>query len=807
MKDMKNIYRFITVFALLLAFAPVRPFAQDKPQATSKSKAPANYEVFFKKGMQKFEGTFPVYRDGAKYYIEIPASAIGQDLLVSGNVIQGGAYGTVSSITNLLIFNLGVNNTLDVRQQICTDRAEGDLAKAVEASGLQPVLTSFPIVAYGQNKKGYIIDITTDVNSSGKLFSFPNVRNVNTPAADRSGLDSIYPIRDGVKFIAQHAQTDVIPGFMHIPPRDLHTTSLIEWSLQLLPTRHIATRESDPRVGYTAFSYTDYDRNPFGIKRVKEIQRWHLEIKSEDAERYRQGELVEPANPIRVYLDRTLSSPMERRAVTRAVEEWNKCFEAAGFKNTLQIQSGEPEVSVAYHQIVYSYTLGKTQFTQISDSRTGEIFSGNIGLSDDELNTNLPTIQFSIGGYAPAVLTDSMPVVREEYLRYQASNLMGKMLGLVPNLAGSAAFTTAQLRDAAWVRENGISASVTDGCIVDFAAQPGDGIALRDLFSKVSRYDRWAIEWGYRQYPGMDANAEKKALNALAFKAKDDATLYFATKGQADYRVNETDLGQNVLETATLGLKNMERLAAQVSDIYLQQIAKEDSPWAEYIKWIGEFNTLYLSYLTMPLNHIGGITTQPIIAGYNEQAMSYLPKQKGVETMEFLNRYAFQGSPAWRTNPLEVEVIGNKGEIKVTGVAMNVFRGLMNSDRLYQLLVAQDKVGNKAYTLSDLFRALEQYVLLDYSTSKAVSRYQVIIQYNFIREFVSTFSKLKAKEDSSDLAYFLVNQGNRMNEKLKYLGKNHQDATTRAYYRGLSIYLNRAMKSGKLSGMFGDSKE
>lgn len=807
MKDMRNIYRFIIVFALLLAAAPARSFAQAKPQAASKSKMPANYEAFFKKGMQKFEGTFPVYRNGVKYYIEIPASAIGRDLLVSGKVVEGDRVGDISSITNLLVFHLGRNNTLDVRQQICTDRAEGDLAKAVEASGLQPVITSFPIAAYGKNKGGYIIDITADVTSSGKLFSFPNQKFVNKPEADRSGVDSIYSIRNGVKFIVQHAQTDVIPGFMHIPPRDLHTTVLIEWSLQLLPERQIAARESDPRIGYTTFSYTDYDRNPHGIKNVKEILRWHLEMKPEDTERYRQGELVEPANPIRVYLDRTLSSPMERRTVARAVEEWNKCFEAAGFKNALQIQAREPEVSVAYHQIVYSYTMGTTQFTQISDSRTGEIFSGTIGLSDKELNTNLPAIQFSVGGYEPAALTDSMPAVREEYLRYQASNLMGKMLGLVPNFAGSAAFTTAQLRDADWVRENGISASVTDGCIVNFAAQPGDGIALRDLFSKASRYDRWAIEWGYRQYPGMDADAERKALNTLASRAKEDATLYFATKGQTDYRINETDLGQNVLETATLGLKNMERLAPRLSEIYLQRIAKDDDPWSEYLRWISEFNMLYMSYLTMPMNYIGGLNAEPVLAGYNDRPMEFLPKQKGQDAMNFLNKNLFQGAPAWRSDSLEIKVIANKGETKSGGVFMNIFRGLMNPNRLYVLLMAQDKAGDKAYTISEYFRALERYIFLDYSAAKPVSRYQVQMQYNLVREFISTFAKLNAKEDSSDLAYFLVNQGNRMKKKLNYLGKNHQDAYSRAYYRGLSIYLTRALKTGKLATMFGDGKK
>jgi len=799
--------KLIIIFACLLVLVPIHLSAQEKKQSATAKKAPMSYKVFFKKDMQKYSGTFPVYQNEGKYYLEIPATALERDLLVTGNIIQGGNHGVMSSVTNLLIFHLGRNNMLEVHQQICGDRAKGDLAKAIEATNLKPVTTSFPIVAFGENKGGYIIDITSDVNSSGKLFSFPNIKSVNTPAADRSGVDGVYVIRNGVKFISLHAQTDLIPGFMHIPPRDQHTTALIEWSLQLLPERHVIARESDPRVGYATISYVDYDRNPYGVKNVREIQRWHLTFKPEDTERYRRGELVEPVNPIRIYLDRTLSSKLERRAVMRAVAEWNRCFEAAGFKNALQVQDGDPEVSVAYHQIVYSYTMGRSQFKQISDSRTGEIFSGNIVLSNAELEENLPIIQFNIGGYEPAVLTDSMPVVREEYLRYRASNLLGQILGLQPNWAGSAAFTSAQLRDAAWVRENGISASVTDNCVVNFAAQPGDGVALRDLFSKASVYDRWAIEWGYRQYPGMDASAEKKVLSNLAAMAKDNTFLYFATKGQADYRVNEMDLGQDVLETITLGLKNMERLAPQLSEIFLQRIAKDNTPWTDYIRMLADFNELYTTYCLMSINYIGGISVEPLLAGYNDQPFSFLPKKKGEAAMAFLNRQVFQGAPAWRTTPMEVDVIGVDGETKAVSLCMNISRELMNPMRLSQLLIAQEKECSQAYTINDLFKALEKYVFLNYSASRPLTRYQILLQYNLVRSFVATFAKLKAKEGSDDLSYFLVNQGQRMKEKLDYLGKYHQHTKSRTYYRGLSIYLTRALKTGKLASMFDEMKK
>lgn len=795
---MRNMYNIITTFALLLGVlcAGIPAGAQ---QAPAKKNAPKTYEAFMKKDTRKMDGTFPVYRDAQKCYIEIPAKALGRDLLVSGFVEQGSYAGDVSSVTSLLVFNLGQNNTLETRQIICSDRAEGDMAAAVEASSMQPVNFSYPIAAFGPNKDSYIIDITADVNASGKLFAFPNQTFVNKPAADRSGLDSTYVIRDGVKFISLHSQTDVIPGFLHIPPRDQHTTTLVEWTLQLLPERQVAAREADARVGYGQISFTDYDRNPQGIARVKQIKRWHLAVKPEDADRYRQGELVEPANPIRVYLDQTLSSATERRAVSRAVEEWNRCFEAAGFKNALQVQEGQPEAAFAYHQIVFTYNIKSTTvFVPISDPRTGEILCGLTSIGHPTIEEMALSTAMQIGGIHPEALTDSLCVVREECIRYTASNQLGRMLGLTPNLAGSAAYTTSQLRDAAWVRENGISASVTDGCVVDYAAQAEDGIALRDLFSKASRYDRWAIEWGYRQYPGMDAKAEKEALTALAAQVKDDDDLRFAAKGSVTYHV-ENDLGQNIVETAALGIKNLERVAPQIYEAFDQ--TSPEGTWKDYTRYMAAFNTLYDSYIGGAISYIGGISQEPIIAGYNEQAWHYLPKQRAQETMNFLNRYLFQGAPAWRTDEQEVDVIGINKDSKTNAAIMQTCRALMSVNNLSHLLMAEEKIGTEAYTLNDMFGALDRHVFMNYSASKPLTRYQVLVQYNLVREFLSTYNKINAKKGNDALSYYMVNKGEEMKKQLDRLGKTHSDPASRRYYRGLSVFMTRGLKAG-MSSLF-----
>ena len=348
---------------------------------------------------------------------------------------------------------------------------------------------------------------------------------------------------------------------------------------------------------------------------------------------------------------------------------------------------------------------------------------------------------------------------------------------------------------------------MTDGCATNFAAQPGDGMTLSDLFAKASLYDRWAIEWGYRQYPGMDTKAEKEALSRLAAKAKNEPTLFYAAATSGDYRVNatdsdklDTDLGDNKLETATLGLKNMERLAPQLPEIF-EKTHRADAPWTDFVGLMAQYNSLYQNYLSGVMNDLGGVAVAPVLREYNDKALTYLPRKQGQETMAFLNRYLFQGAPEWRTVPLEEDVIGLVGESKSAGVIMNVCRGLMGKNTLARLLTPQENGITGTYTLTDLFNDVDRYVFLNYSTTQRVDRFRALLQYNMVREFMLTYSNTKAAQGEDPLSFFLVNRAKEMEKKLERLSKTHSDAASRVYYRGLSIFLTRSLNKGSVSSL------
>src|SRR5690606_34250670 len=105
-------------------------------------------------------------------------------------------------------------------------------------------------------------------------------------------------------------------------------------SIVLLPKTPMQGRYFDPRVGYFTVRYTDFDANPQGVKNRALITRWRLEPKDEDIEKYKRGELVEPKKQIVFYIDPATPEKWVKHLIA-GVNDWQKAFEQAGFKNAI----------------------------------------------------------------------------------------------------------------------------------------------------------------------------------------------------------------------------------------------------------------------------------------------------------------------------------------------------------------------------------------------------------------------------------------------------------------------------------------
>ena len=90
-------------------------------------------------------------------------------------------------------------------------------------------------------------------------------------------------------------------------------TAVVHLSMIQLPDEPMRPRLLDPRMGYFSDRKVLYSTEKDQSEKIAYVNRWRLEPKPEELERYKKGELVEPAKPIVFYVDNALpviSRPM-----------------------------------------------------------------------------------------------------------------------------------------------------------------------------------------------------------------------------------------------------------------------------------------------------------------------------------------------------------------------------------------------------------------------------------------------------------------------------------------------------------------
>jgi hypothetical protein len=284
----------------------------------------------------------------------------------------------------------------------------------------------------------------------------------------------------------------------------------INSSLVLLPKTPMQPRYFDPRVGFFAMGYTDYDLNPQGVKSISMVKRWRLEPKEEDMEKYKRGELVEPKKPIIFYIDPATPAKWVPYLI-QGVNDWQVAFEKAGFKNaiiakrapTKQEDSSWSLDDARNSAIVYKpSSVPNASGPSISDPRSGEIMESHINWYHNvmELLRDWYFIQCS-----PLDPEARKMVFNDELMgqliRFVSSHEVGHTIGLRHNHGSSSTVPVENLRNKSWVEANGHTPSIMDYARFNYVAQPEDKISQVGLFPRIGDYDKWAFAWVYKLFP------------------------------------------------------------------------------------------------------------------------------------------------------------------------------------------------------------------------------------------------------------------------------------------------------------------
>lgn len=750
------------------------------PGAKPQPPGPRPYsEVITSKAVSD-KGMFTVHKVEEKYYFELHDSVMMRDILVVNRVSKAPA-GLQTSALNyagdqlsqkVVRFEKGPSNKIFLRTVTFADYA-GDstspMFRSVNNSNMQPISAAFDIKAFSKDSNAFVIEMTELLNGDNEVLYLPNslksTARIGALQADRSYLSSVkaFPLNVEVRAVKSYTMSQApssggLLGILTAGATPPGITTELNSSWLLLPKSPMQARHFDPRVGYFDVGYTDYDENPQGIKRISLIKRWRLEPRPQDLEKYKRGELVEPEKPIIFYIDPTTPEKWVPYLI-QGVNDWQKAFEKAGFKNAIQGRRApsakeNPEWSLedARHSaIVYKpSSTPNASGPSISDPRSGEIMESHINWYHNVmlLLRNWYFIQAAPNdpGAQKMVFEDKL---MGQLIRFVSSHEVGHTLGLRHNFGASASVPVERLRDKAWVEANGHTPSIMDYARFNYVAQPEDGISQSGIFPRIGPYDEWAIEWGYRRFPDQTSpQQEKEQINKWVIQKLTDKRLWFGD-GETyrdDPRNLTEQVGDDAVAGSIYGIRNLQRMVPKLAE-WTKTPAEG---YEDLATMYGELTKQFERYNGHVIARIGGVKRTPRTV--DEKGPVYEPeiriKQK--ESVRHLNRQVFQ-TPVWMLDQDIFQKTGRSGLEAVGGIQEAALRSILRRSRLDKMVKAATISGQKdAYPVLELFDDLKSGIWNELSASGKIDVYRRQLQHMYV-ERMDALLNTKAITPTGDL--------------------------------------------------------
>lgn len=640
---------------------------------------------------------------------EVGKPLLNKDILVVNRILK--IVGNVrmhagEELSNKTIFfERGPNETILIRlDPVIADADSTDaIYRAVKQSTLPPVVGIFPIKAYGKDSASYVIDVTSFLKQPDNFLNDAEGaeinKRLNVSTMRDHAVESIRAYPSNVEIsISKNGTTLPLPT-KEGQPATLETNS----SFIALPEVPMQRRYFDERVGFfTDYVYLYGDAQQ-KIKLQQFIQRWRMEPKPEDLERYKRGELVEPAKPILIYIDP--ATPKQwRKYLIMGVNDWQAAFEQAGFKNAISAKEWpENDTSMHMEDVRYSFLnyfaspIANAYGPNTHDPRSGEIIQTHIGWYHNVMSLVYNWYLIQAAANDPKARFAKLDEeLMGQLIRFVSSHEIGHTLGLRHNFGSSSQTPVDSLRSIAFLRKYGHTASIMDYARFNYVAQPEDNIPQELLFPRIGDYDKWAIEWGYK-FIGAKTPEEDRKIQAPLTTARLAANnrLWFGD-GESrigDPRCQSEDLGDDNMKANTLGLKNIKRLME-----HLPEWTYEEGGQYETMKGVyGEIEFTYLRMLSHVASNLTGVYYT--IGSDGDTTASYVPvpKEKQIAATEFINRELFN-TPFWMLNPRVYNIINNPAtrdamaDIQIKAVQVMLSQGRLSSLLHNERRFGKDKV-------------------------------------------------------------------------------------------------------------------
>ncbi|WP_158842083.1 zinc-dependent metalloprotease [Polaribacter sp. L3A8] len=749
----KKLLTKLLLVAFVLGFSTemdAQFWKKKKKETTQKAKKPTPkkgdiqpYGKIVTKEHKTDEGLFKVHSKDNTYLFEIPDSLLTREMLMVTRIAK---------TANGIGFGGGKTNTQVLRwekkkKQILLRIVSYDVVadtilpvhEAVVNSNLEPILFSFPIKAISKDSTATVIDATalfaTDIKPLGLPAKDRKTYQATRMDKDRSYIDRIssYPqnieIRHVKTYIASKAPSNSALGSITLEMSN---------SMVLLPKVPMKRRYFDERVGWFARGQVDYGLEAQKSKTVTYLDRYRLEVKEEDIEKFKRGELVEPKKQIVYYVDR--ATPKEWVPyIIQGVNDWQVAFEAAGFKNAIvgkmaPTKEEDPEYSpedVRYSVIRYlASPIPNANGPHVSDPRSGEILESDINWYHNVMTLLhnwyfIQTAAINPDARGNNFKTETMG----ELIKFVSSHELGHTLGLPHNMGSSTAYPVDSLRSASFTKKYGTAPSIMDYARFNYVAQPEDkGVAL---MPNIGTYDKYAISWGYRPILDKSAIDEKPILDSWILKHAGDPMYRFGhqqASGVVDPSSQTEDLGDNAMKASMYGIKNLQRILPRLEEWTSEKGENYDELSTMYGQVLSQFNR-YMGHVTA---NVGGVYEN--FKTTDQEGAVYTPVDKATqkEALQFVIDELFK-TPTWMLDQNIFSKTEFSGSVeRVRGLQARTLNNILDAGRMARMIENETSNGSKAYSLISMMSDLRKGVWSEIYAEKSIDTYRRNLQRAYL---------------------------------------------------------------------------